>query len=538
MSDPISRVGKVQTVRPASREAGWSREATVAVVVTLLVLLVRFWYGWHVSFCGTPDSCAYLALGESLSHHHGFLQNFLYQYQFVSLHVPTNGMEYWRPGVSLLLLLTQPFGGVTLHSSLIVTALAGVVTALAAWRIASNFTDNRGVACASFLLCLVLPPFWSGSISPDSSLYYGAFAAWFLALFSVRFRGYRSDIAALFCIVGLNFIRNDAILLLVPMAVVLWLRRRSGEPRGTSMPYVVLLVAGFFAATLPLDILNYAVTGKLFPGGASQVLYLTNLSELTSYGNPAPDIHSMLAFGISGLVKLRVVTLPLILYRALFLYIGFAIVFLAGLALRRGTRTTEELPLPEFAGGLSFALTLLGVYGLVLPAIGGFSALRSFTGLLPLAAVLIVVGIYRATDSSTMARGLVSAVILFYLTTGTMEDRREQAGLNQTGDQDRLVATYLSAHGGMAARSLIMTNDAAQFSQTTGYAAVPVPNNGLPAIQKAIQDFRPSYVLLNTEGMPGSETVVQSMLQPAGMARIPGTTVLVLTMGLSGLSRP
>jgi hypothetical protein len=511
--------------------SGWiarNREVAAAVIVTLVVLMLRLWMGRHVTFCGDPDSCTYLALGQSLSHHHGFALNFLYQYQFVSLHLPTHGLEYWRPGVSLLLLLTQPFGGVTLGSSTVVVTLAGIALALAAWKIAMDFSGDRGMACASYLLCLVLPQLWSGSLTPDSTLFYGVFAAWFLALFTVRFQGYLVDVLALLCVAAVDMIRNDSILLVVPLLVVLWLRRRSGEKKGASILYAVTMVVGYFATRLPLELLNDEVAGKAVHAQTLHVLYLTNLSELLRYHQPS-TLHTMLGAGIASLVKLRIATLPLIVYRLAFVEIGFAVVFLFALSTRR--REDARPGFPELAGGVSFGLTVAGVYGLVIPAVGISSALRTFVAVEPLIAVLAVLSIYRAMAAGNGQRLLI-AVLLFYSIEGVMDDRRSVSNGNLKGDQDRLVAAYLAQHGAtVGGGSLIMTPDAAQFSETTGYAAIPLPSNGMLAIQQAARDLGATQILMDAgDGTSSAQTEMGDALKPVSVAMVPDTRVIVLTM--------
>ncbi len=511
--------------------SGWiarNRDVTVAILATMAVFAVRMWMGLHTMFCGDPDSCAYLALGQSLSHHHGMALNFLYQYQFVNLNLPTTGLEYWRPGVSFLLLLAQPFGGVTLGSSIIVVTLAGIVLALAAWKIAMGISEDRRIACASYLLCLLLPVCWLCSLAPDSTLFYGAFAAWFLALFTVRFQGYVADAVALLCLAGVDLIRNDSILLVVPLLVVLWLRQRSGQKQGASARYAAVIVVAYLATRLPLQLVNYVVAGKVVHAQTAQVFYLNNLSELLQYNRPS-TLHTMLAAGMGALVKLRVATLSLIVYRLAFVEIGFGLVFLIALSLRGREETGPSLS--ELAGGLSFGMTVVGVYGLVIPAVGISSSLRSFVAVLPLIAVLIVWSVYRAT-SAEIAGKLMVAVFLFYAIQGVMDDRRTLASRNQRGDEDRRVAAYLAQQGVMPGQgSLIMTADAAQFSETTGYAAIPLPSNGVPAAQQAVHDLRPTEILLDAGDGPGStETQMREAVRPVRVAAIPNSRTVVLTM--------
>ncbi len=496
-----------------------SRELWIAALATFFVVSVEWFFARKITFCGTPDSCAYLELGESLSQHQGFRENFLFQYQFVAPHLPTHGIEYWRPGTSFLLLLAQPFGGVTLHSSLAVTILAGIALALAAWRIALDYSGDRRIACASYLLCLVLPPLWNGGLSPDSALYYGAFAAWFLALLRVRFRSVWEDLAALLSLAGVSLIRNDAILLLVPLVCVLWMRRRVGRS-GASPAYAALLLAGFVLANLPMPLLNHHVLGTAFPPAAGGALYLTDLSELSAYGAPA-TLHTLLAHGPAAFLKLRLATLPQMLYRIVWVIVGFGAIFLPILALRRSPKPR----LPELTGGLAFLATILFVYGLILPAIGAFSALRSFTGLLPLTAVLIVAAIRSLDAGSATHRTLFAAVFTFYLLTGIMANRRAIADLDRSGDTLRRIASALRAEGLQpASPAVIMIDDAAQFSETTGYAAVPLPSNGSPAIASAVIDLKPSRVVLSDEDYEK----FSRDLGPAPAKPVPGANVFIL----------
>ena len=501
----------------------------MALAGTLVVLLVRLWFGRHVSFCGTPDSCSYLALAESLGGHHGFSERFLYDFQMDRLQLPTRGIEYWLPGTSFFLLLAMPFGGVTLHSSLAISTLMGVFLAAAAWKIATDWSGSRQIACASYLLCLVLPPMWVGSITPDSALFYAASVAWFLALFRSQFRSYREDALAFVCLLIANLIRNDVILLLAPVLLVLWLRRRSGDGRGASPTYCALALAAFFAAMIPMRVIDYAVLGQAFPSGASKALFINNLSDMSRYNEPA-TLHSLLAVGIGRLIKTRVAAFPLIVYRIVFILVGFAAIFVPALALRR-EQADERARSPEFAGGAAFAITLVLVYSFVLPAIGSFSALRAFGALLPLTAVLAVAGIRWVAGSRRSAGWIAASSVMFYFVAGTMEDRRAVPEMNELGSKDRMVAAFLRARGAEPEQgSLIMTPDPAQFSETTAYPAVPLPENGLAAAREAADAFGVTHVLLDTDKLHGTVGASRSTLAATDASPVPGTHIVVLTL--------
>jgi hypothetical protein len=519
------------------RQTAW--ETRAAAVFTVVVVALRVWIARQVSFCGTPDSCYALGLAQTLARRHAFHVPFLFDLQLHTLRVPNTGLEYWRPGVSLILVL---FHAVTLHESLVVATLAGVVWALAAWHIALRATGRRSVALASYALCLLLPPGWESSLTPDPTLFYAAAIAWFLALFTVKRQGLWQDVGALACVGAAYLIRNDAGLLLAPLGVVLLLRwRRAAEAQrrgeaaaaGTSARYAAAMLGGFVLALAPMHLLYRHVLGTAFPQGASQALFLNDLSDFSSYGAPV-SLHSLLALGVKHLVRMRVSATAMIVYRVLALVLGYAaLVFLPALLARRDAarEARDAETLPELAGAVAFGVVVLAVYGLVLPVVGVFSALRSSTGLLPVTAVVVVVVMARAARTRQVAIALAGAVIAVYAVSGVMDDRREIAPMNALGAADRAEAQTLAGMGaGPDGGAVVMTPDPVQFSVTTGYTAIPMPSNGLDAITKEALDLQATHAILDGEHLPGTPGAVAEQLHPTRTEAVPGQTMLVLEL--------
>jgi hypothetical protein len=517
------------------------REKHAAAAFTLIILALRVWFAHKVTFCGTPDSCYALGLAQNLTKYHAFRVPFLFDLQLQHLQVPNTGLEYWRPGVSLLLLLLKPFGGVTLHGALLMTMLAGIVWALAAWFVAVRTTGSRKIALASYGLCLLLPAGWSGSLTPDPTLFYAAAIAWFLALFTVERQGIVQDVLALVCVCAAYMIRNDAgLLLLVPLVVVLVFRvraanaseRRGGQaPAGSSAAYAVAMLVGFGLALAPMHLLFKQVLGTLYPTGAGQALYLNDLSDFSNYGVPV-SLHTMVSHGVAHLVAMRVSATAIIIYRVLALVLGYpALVFLPSLALKRNGQVNDGARIPELAGPVAFGVAVLVVYCLVLPAVGVFSALRSATALMPVVSVMVIVAILGAAGRRTMAVALTGTVIALYMVSGAMDDRRSIESMNQIGDADRAQARALAAMGaGFDASTLVMTPDPVQFSVTTGYSAIPMPANGLDAITNEALALHASHAILDGEHLPGSLTEVTARLHPVRIKAIPEQTVLVFEL--------
>jgi hypothetical protein len=519
------------------------RERRAAAALTLFVVALRVWFARKVTFCGTPDSCYALGVAQDLTRYHSFRVPFLFDLQLHHLGVPNTGLEYWRPGVSLLFAFLKPLGGVTLHGALVIATLAGVVWASAAWFVAERATGSRKIALASYAVCLLLSPGWGGSLTPDPTLFYAAAIAWFLALFTVRRQGLVQDVLALVCVAAAYMIRNDAGLLLVPLVVVLWLRWRAahgwqsrgeGVPPGGSVGYTVAMLAGFAVALAPMHLLYRHVLGTAFPAGAGQALYLNDLSDFSNYGLPV-SLHTMLAHGIKHLVTMRVGATALIVYRVLALVLGYpALVFLPTLAVRQNGDASGNSRMPELAGPVAFGATVLVVYSLVLPAVGVFSALRSSTALLPVISVVVVLAILRAAKTRRLAAVLIATVGAIYLVSGVMDDRRAIDPMNQIGEADRAQARALEAMGATQdpSSTIVITPDPVQFSVTTGLPAIPVPANGLDAMTKEALDLHASHAILDGEHLPGSPAQLTDKLHPVQTRTIEGQTVLLFELPL------
>ena len=519
-------------------------ELRIAGAIATIVVAVRLGMTRSLDYCGTPDACYYLGMAQNLAAGRGFHAHFLYDFQQTHPTLPNTGIEYWRPGISLLLAASRAFGGATLHGSIAITTLAGVLFAAAAWHIAMQSYGDRRLALEAFLLCLVGPACWVGSISPDSTLYYGAAVAWFLALFTVKRQGLWQDLLAVGCVGAAYLIRNDAALLLLPLLAVLHQRyrraRRTGRSaRGASLPYAAAMLAAFLLALAPMHLLYRAVLGAAFPSETAQTLFLNDLGDFEWYRKPV-SLRTLLAPGIKHLLIFRITTLVTVLYRTAALTIGYAaLVLLPGLFGRTAPGTTVEgasddvaaqQHLPELVGASVFFVAPLLIYSFVLPAVGGFAALRTTAALMPFVAVLVVVAIRRMARSPPLAAMLTGAVIAVNALSGVMEVRRDTAMMNTVGSADRAESAQLQAMGADRRTAVVLTGDPVQFSVTTGYATVALPSNGLDAIAEAAKDFRATHVMLNTEDLPATLPDLNLHLRPVNSAELPGQHTLVLAL--------
>ncbi len=82
-----------------------------------------------------------------------------------------------------------------------------------------------------------------------------------------------------------------------------------------------------------------------------------------------------------------------------------------------------------------------------------------------------------------------------------------------------------------------MTADPAQFSETTAYPAMPLPENGLLAARQAADALGATHVLIDTDKLKGTTDEMRSALDPVDVATVPATHILVLTLRPHAVSR-
>jgi hypothetical protein len=183
---------------------------------------------------------------------------------------------------------------------------------------------------------------------------------------------------------------------------------------------------------------------------------------------------------------------------------------------------------------VAFGVAVLVVYSLVLPAVGVFSALRSSTALLPAVSVVVVIAILRLARSRQITAVLTTTVLVIYLVSGVMDDRRTIGPMNDIGDADRAQARALAEMGAQPNDAqnpaVVMTPDPVQFSVTTGYRAIPMPANGLDAITNEALDLHASHAILDGAHLPGSAAEVTARLHSVETKTVPGQTVLLFEL--------
>lgn len=521
-------MGSVGRLRMQDAVWAWPRIVGVggAVLTTIVVIAVRSVFASRVEFCGGADACFYFALAKELSTQHDFLVDFVWNYQVDHVRLPSMAMEYWRPGTSLLLDLALPFGGVTLRSSAIIATIATVLAALAAADLTWTMTRDRGVTLAGYLIGLCLPSFWTIPLTADSGPFYGAAVAWFLALFTVQPRSRRRDLLAIFCVGLAYLIRNDAIILAVPFAAVLAKRLSDHARHGNlrqELPRALVLVLGFGAALLPAHFLTYLTIGRFTNSSIDRVLFFNDLSDFSRYGSPI-DFAAWIANGVWPLVQVRLHVLAQIVHHILVLFGEPAtLMALIGVGFGLTRRGRAEFGW-NLLGPLAFLGSIVAFYALAMPAIGGHAALRSYAGFLPALAALAALGIERVAASRRAIAALAVAIVSFSAMDGIND-----AG-NLLNDNRKALAEYRTEAeiiGGAGGSAVVMVENPAPFTATTGIRSIPLPSNGLAATRQAVADFGVTYIV--TDKWSGTVDLAKG-LGALSVTDVPNTSKIVIAL--------
>lgn len=500
----------------------------VGVLGTLIVLGARFALASHVDFCGWRDACFYETLAQQLVQHHGFVLPFVWNYQVGDIGLPNPALEYWRPGMSFILALPALFGaGVTLLSAAVLdtsaTLLLSLSTAWLAWR---TLRDPLATVLAYFL-CLSLAPLWSMPLTPDSALFYAVAVAWFLALVSPE----RAALAVELCgvaMVGIAYlIRNDAILLAVPLLVILLWRliaaRGTERFRHEGRRAAILCVA-FVLALLPTCLVIYMAGGHVFNAATDRVMFFSNMDDFRRYGG-AIDFAAWKSAGAHALVRLRLTALGATLHGVLLLCGQFATLLMllgAWFVLTR-RRHIHGKPL---VGPAAFFVVLVGVYVVVLPVIADHAVPRSAAALLPAGAVLAVIAARELTASARASAAVVGVAALLSTIHGVGVAHgllAEFHGLRERYLTEASVIERDAAKGPIVA----MVADPAPFTATTGIPAVPLPSNGVAATQQAIARYGVTAIVID-EWHGG--LALAAAMHTTTVNAVPGTTDIIIEL--------
>jgi hypothetical protein len=498
----------------------------LVAVLTLAAFGVRLMVASRVEFCGWRDACFYYTLARQLADHHGFVLPFVWNYQVGDAQLPNPALQYWRPGMSLILALPSLFGrDVTLFSAAVLNVAATVLLSLSAAWLAWRALGDGVAALFAYVLCLTLSPLWTMPLTPDSALFYAVAAAWFLALVAVERGNLSVELLGVALIGVANFIRNDAVVLGAALAGILGVRLVSarGNDIGGELRRSVVLVIAFLAALLPTHLLLAAVNGHFLNSAIDRVIFLRSLDDFRHYGG-ALDFQTWIAGGVETLVKVRVAALVATGHNVFVLCGQFpTLLALLGAAIV-ATRRRRDYG-GWFLGPALFFAALAGAYTIVLPVIADHAVPRSVAALLPTFAVLAVIAVREVTRSVRVQAMIVGAAALLGVVHGLDMARGMLDQFHDLRGEYLAEARLMEDANGKNRPLVAMVEDPAPFTATTGIPSVPLPSNGIVAVQQAIVRYGVTAVV--APEWDGGRALAAA-LHAGGVAGVPGTTQLVI----------
>ncbi len=498
----------------------------LVAALTLAVFGVRLMVASRVEFCGWRDACFYYTLARQLADHHGFVLPFVWNYQVGDAQLPNPALQYWRPGMSLILALPSLFGrDVTLLSAAVLNAAATVVLSLSAAWLAWRALSDRAAALFAYVLCLTLSPLWTMPLTPDSALFYAVAAAWFLALVAVERCSLAGELLGVALIGVAYFIRNDAVVLGASLAGILAVRlvRAHGNDIRGEMRRAAALAIAFLAALLPTHLLLAAVNGHFLNSAIDHVIFLRGLDDFRHYGG-ALDFHTWIADGIGTLVNVRVAALVATAHNVFVLCGQFpTLLALLGAAIV-ATRRRRDYG-GWFLGPALFFAALVGSYILVLPVIADHAVPRSVATLLPTFAVLAVIAVREVTTSVRAQAMIVGAAALLGVVHGLGTAHGMTAQFHRLRGEYLAEARLMEDVDGKRRPIVAMVESPAPFTTTTGIPSVPLPSNGIAGVQQAIARYGVTDVV--APEWDGGRALAAA-LHASGVAGVPGTTQLVI----------
>jgi hypothetical protein len=490
------------------------------VLLALLGAALSFLVARFQPFPGYLDADYYFGGGLQLAAGKGFTEPYLWNYLDDPTGLPHPSHTYWMPLASLI-----SAGGIWLMGEhtyaagrigfLLLAALAPVFTAALAYQ----FRRRPDLAVTSGLLAVFsgyYAPFLpvTDNYGPDIVL-----GAIFLMLIAKRRLAASMALGVVAGMLALG--RTDGLLwLLVALVALVWRERislaetgsgpegRAGAfvLRNTSVPRVILALAGFMLVMGPWFWRMRSLFGTIFAPGAGRLLWLRSYDETFVFPASQLTLAHWISQGWGPILAARLAALRWNLLNAFAAQGGLVLApfVLAGLWLiRRDLRAK--------IGCLAW-LALLGVMTLVFPfagSRGGF--FHSGAVLQPLWWAAAPIGL-EAAITWARGRGLFSvhAFVVFraalvgvaVLMTAALLRIRVFPGWGEGEQQYPQIQTFLRGEGLQTADTVMVRNPPGYFIMT-GQPAVVVPYGGASSMLAVARQFHVDYVILEAAGAAG-----------------------------------
>jgi len=445
---------------------------------------------------GTSDPAFYYTVAKNISEGRGLVIDYVVFYFNGLVPITHYSNDYWLPLASILLSLPMFIFGKTVSSALVASVIAGIVPPLVGYFAALTFYKSKTFAIFAGTLTYFSPIQITTSVVTDSIIFFGAFGS--AALF-LSFRGRQNSryfLIAAICSGLANMIRQDGILLLVTLLLMLLITQKTIREKAL---LAVGIIGIHFLVLSPLLIRDFVETHSIFSSGLSKTLFLTNYEDMYSYGKSFTWQSYRAVLGIRRIVDIKFKIAAFNITQFVnFLDPLLTILGLIGLADLIRLRKWSEISF------LSPALIFVGLgylsYSFLWSIHGPGSFYKGLAVLMPFIAIMII-GLLSRYISSIKILAIIFIILTVYSGyQGFRQSDQFSTAYNKIYQYYKQAQTVVSQNAAQRNIRLqdivVMSREPWDVNAATGMKSVMIPNNDINTIVFVAQHYNARYILL------------------------------------------
>ncbi len=469
------------------------RDCALVVVVGLLFQLI---WAWQLPLPRYMDSYYYTTNGQQIASGAGLTEEIIWQFLDNPTELPTPSHSYWMPLPSLLASVGYLFSDSFRAAQAPFWILSGLLPLLA-----YSVGLRLGLArwqCLSGALLTAAGGFYAGWLNQPATF---APFAWFGGLcLLMLMQGAEEQKVRYWFLTGLfaglaHLTRADGLLFLITAVFIILIAHWQTKSRWIQQTAV--LIGGYLLVMGGWFIRNWLIWQRPLPVAGTQTIFLTTYDDLFAYGRSF-DLNHLLEWGWGNIINSRLDALGLS-FQTLFAINGLIFLFpfmVWGWIVMFKNKRNLILPLTIYTIGLYAAMTFVFTF----PGQRG-GLFHSSIAIWPFCMLLAPVGIEHAVQA--IARRLphwqperamrlftgLFVVTAFIMTAALTFARQE--------DEDVSTAVYQEMSLQLASDAVVMVGNPPQFHYHTGLQALSIPNEPLPIILEAVEEFDVDYLILD-----------------------------------------
>ena len=471
-------------------------ESGLFIGILIAGLLLRAYIVSITQTPGTSDPAFYYTVARNISEGRGLVIDYVAFYFNGLIPIPHYSNDYWLPLASILLSLPMFIFGKTVTSALVASVVAGFVPPLVGYFAALTFYKSKTFAIFAGILTYFSPIQITTSVVTDSIIFFGALGS--AALF-FSYRGCRNSryfLIAAICSGLANMIRQDGILLLVTLLLMVLITQKTIREKALLAAEIIGI---HFLVLSPLLIRGFVETHSIFSSGLSKTLFLTNYEDMYSYGKSFNWQTYRAALGIKKIIDIKFKTAAFNITQFVnFLDPLLAILGLIGLAdLIRLNKWSE-------IGFLSPALMFVGLgylsYSFLWSIHGPGSFYKSLAVLMPFIAIMVVSLLSRYIASTKVLAVTVIILTAYLGYQGFRQSYQFSTAYNQIYqyyDQAQTLVVQDATQRNIQPQDIvIMSREPWDVNAATRLKSIMIPNNDINTIVFVAQHYNAHYILL------------------------------------------